>query len=315
MKILIPQKVSDTGIQYLKENGFEIKFGSGFDEETMMKEVVDCDGMLVRTETISAKVIDAGKKLKVIARHGVGFNNIDIKTASEKGIQVTNAPLSNYQAVAEHTIAFILACAHMLKEQDRHVLQGEWNSARQVNRMIELSGKTLGLVGLGRIGRTVAQIAHDGFNMKVIGFDPFVKQENLPDYIQKMDIEDIFKKGDFISLHLPSNAQTNNSINYSLLSLMKDSSYLINSARGELLNISDLMRVLDEKKIKGAALDVLPDEPPAKDFLLGKYQNILFSPHCGAHSSEAFDRMSLHAAMGIVDVLQGKAPEWPVNKL
>lgn len=315
MKVLIPQTVDGAGIKYLEEHGIEVIKGSAHDVATLKKEIVDCDGLLARTELIPAEVIDAAPKLKVISRHGVGYNNIDLVEAKKKGIIVTNAPLSNFQAVAEHSMAFILACAIKLKIQDHAVVLGNWDKSRSTQHMDELGEKVLGIVGLGRIGRTLAKIAINGFSMKIIAFDPFVKSEDAPKGVTMVEhVEEIFISSDFVSLHLPAGVHTNGMINYALLSQMKPTAYLINCARGEILNFDDFRRIMKEGKISGAALDVMETEPPENlDDELFTMDNIIFSPHCGAHSREAFMKMSLHSAMGIVDVLEGRKPEWQVR--
>jgi len=315
MKVLIPQAITEVGRNYLLEKGYEIKIGTASDEETIMNEVVDCDAILIRTAKITRKIMEASKKLKVIARHGVGVDAIDLKAATELGIQVTNGPLSNFESVAEHTIAFILACGHRLVEMDKNVRNGNWESRNEV-KLSEVNNKVLGLIGLGRIGQSVAKKASVGLGMKVIGYSRNSKKEEIPNYIELAEtIEEIFEKSDFVSLHIPATDQTRNSINMKYFKLMKPSSFLINCARGEIINETDLYEALTTEIFKGAALDVMSTEPPDKNNPLLKLNNIIFSPHFGAHSNETFDRMALHAAIGIDEVLNGKKISWPVNKL
>lgn len=313
MKVLIPQEITEIGKKYLLDKGYEIKIGTASDEETIIKEVADCDAILIRTAKITRRIMEAGKNLKVIARHGVGVDAIDLESATELRIQVTNGPLSNSESVAEHTVAFLLACGHHLTEMDKNVRSGNWEARDEV-KLTEVNNKVLGLIGLGRIGLSVAKKASLGLGMKVIGYSRHAKQEEMPDYIMLVDtIEEIFNKSDFVSLHIPATNETKNSIGMKYFKLMKPSSFLINCARGEIINESDLYEALTNNVFKGAALDVMASEPPDKKNPLLKLDNIIFSPHFGAHSNETFDKMGLHAAMGIDEVLSGKKISWPVN--
>ncbi|MBP1924717.1 D-3-phosphoglycerate dehydrogenase [Sedimentibacter acidaminivorans] len=313
MKVLIPQVITETGKNYLLEKGYEIKIGTASDEETIKSEVVDCDAILIRTAKITREIMEASKKLKVIARHGVGVDAIDLQAATELGIQVTNGPLSNFESVSEHTIAFILACGHHLTEMDRKVRGGNWGAREQV-KLSEVNNKVLGLIGLGRIGLSVAKKASLGLGMKVIGYSRHAKKEEMPDYIELVGtIDEIFKKSDFVSLHIPATDETINIISMKYFKIMKPEAFLINCARGEIINELDLYDALINNMFKGAALDVMANEPPDKNNPLLKLDNIIFSPHFGAHSIETFDRMGLHAAMGIDEVLSGKKISWPVN--
>jgi D-3-phosphoglycerate dehydrogenase len=314
MKVLIPQAITEVGKLYLLERGYEIKIGTASDEETIIKDVYDCDAILIRNAKITRRIMEAGKKLKVIARHGVGVDAIDLKSATELGIQVTNGPLSNFESVAEHTVAFLLACGHHLIEMDKNVRVGNWESRNEV-KLTEVNNKVLGLIGLGKIGLSVAKKAYFGLGMKVIGFSRHAKQEEMPDYVMLVDtIEEIFKNSDFVSLHIPATDETKNSICMKYFKLMKQDAFLINCARGEIINESDLYKALSNNVFKGAALDVLISEPPDKNNPLLKLDNIIFSPHFGAHSNETFDKMGLHAAIGIDEVLSGKEISWHVNK-
>lgn len=314
-KVLIPQDITDAGKDYLKERGYEVVVGSGFDAATIIKEGADADAFLVRTAPYTREMMENCKKLKVIGRHGVGVDNIDLGAATELGIQVTNAPTSNALSVAEHTIGFITALAFHITIMDKNAREGRW-AQRNVLKCIELDGKVLGLVGLGRIGRMVAEKASKGLGMKVIGYDPFVTKENAPEGIEVVETkEEVFKNADFISLHIPATEETKQSINKDVFKLMKKSAFIINCARGEIMNEDDLYTALSENWIAGAALDVLKDEPPKADNPLLTLDNIIISPHNAALTQESMDRMGLHAAIGIDEVLTGKKISWPVNKL
>lgn len=314
-KVLIPQDITNAGKEYLKEKGFEVIVGSGSSVETICKEVVDCDAILARTAEYPREVLEAGKKLKVVARYGAGVDNIDLDAATELGIQVTNAPIANCNSVAEHTMALILACASNIVYMDKQVRQGNWEE-RNRTKSLELESKTLGLIGLGRIGRAVAEKAFHGFGMKVIAYDPYLPKDLDLEACKLVDSADeVYKLADFISLHIPATPETSGSIDKKVFQKMKDTAYLINCARGEVVNERDLYKALSTGEIRGAALDVLCDEPPARDNPLLELENLIFSPHNGALTFEAMDRMGIHAAKGIVEVLNGQEVTWPVNRI
>ena len=312
-KILIPQDVSETGKAYLRDRGYEIKMGSGISFETLQNEVRDCHGILARTARYPAEVLRAGTHLKVIGRHGVGVDNIDIAAATELGIYVTNAPESNAGSVAEHTIGLIIAAARHLVQCDAALRSGNFEIR---NQMIgnDIEGKVLGLIGVGRIGRLVARKAGIGLGMKVIGFDPFVDPALVPEVEFTDSMEGVLKNADFVSLHLPVNEKTMGLIDKARLLMMKSSAYLLNVARGGIVHENDLVEILSEKRIAGAALDVFTEEPPSPSNPLFKLDNVTVTPHNAALTRECMDRMAVHAAQGIDEVLSGRTPTWPVNE-
>lgn len=314
-KVLIPQDITDAGKNYLLEKGYEVVLGSNSSIETICKEVVDCDAILARTAPYPRSVMEAGKKLKVIARFGAGFDNVDIDAASELGIYVTNTPIANYNSVAEHTMTFILACAKNIVYLDKQVRAGNWEERNRLKGM-ELESKVLGLIGLGKIGSSVAKKAHLGLGMKVLAYDPYLPEGIDIEGVELVKDRDyIIKNSDFISLHIPATSETKGSINKEFFKKMKETAYLINCARGEVINEEDLYEALTTGEIKGAALDVFNEEPALKENPLFRLDNIILSPHNGALTVEAMDRMGLHAAMSIDEVIKGKVPKWAVNEI
>lgn len=313
-KVLIPQDITNAGKDYLKANGCEIIIGSAFDVDTMIREVVGCDAILARTASFTKEVFQAEPKVKVIGRHGVGVDNIDVNYCTENGIYVTFAPTSNANSVAEHTIYLMLSCARNASIIDDEFRKGNFDIRNKAKGM-DLEGKTLGLIGMGRIGTMVAKKAVFGFGMKVIGFDPYVKPENAPEGVTLVATkEEVFQQADFVSLHTPATPETKKSIGMNLFKLMKKGAFLINASRGEVVNEPELIEALEQGVIRGAGLDVFELEPPAKDNKLLAMRNVIVTPHNAALTQESMDRMGLHAAMGIVDVLNGKVPAWPANK-
>jgi D-3-phosphoglycerate dehydrogenase len=288
--------------------------GSGISVEELKRDVKDCDAILARTANFSAEVIEAGEKLKVISRYGVGVNNIDVKKATELGIYVTNAPESNANTVAEHTIGLIIASARFYIKCNRELRNGNFEIR---NRLLgfDLEGKTLGLIGLGKIGAKVAKKASDGFDMKIIGYDPYIETEKLPPQVSRLvGWDELFREADFISLHVPSTSKTNKLVGAKEFALMKPSAFLINTARGDVVDEEALIEALRSNRIAGAGLDVYQQEPPSKNSPLFLLDNVMLSPHNAALTKECTIRMALHAARGIVEVLSGVEPTWPVNR-
>lgn len=311
-KVLIPQKVVVEGEHYLLERGYEIVTSDGITVDALKAAVVDCDAILARTAEFPAEVLEAGKKLKVIARHGVGVNNIDVAAATKLGIQVTFTPLANSNTVAEQTIGMLLALSRNLLYIDRQFRQGNWEIRNKLQGT-DLAGKTLGIAGLGRIGTLVAKKAN-AFDMKILAFDPFIDAGRIPEYVTRVNsLEDIFAQSDFVTLHMPFEKKL---VGKALFELMKPTAYFVNLSRGEVVFEEELIAALTDKKIAGAALDVFEPEPP--DMVnnpLFKMDNVILTPHNAALTKEATMRMAVHAAQGIDEVLTGKAPTWPVNKL
>ena len=312
-RVLIPQDVDDKGKDYLREHGYEIKMGTGISAEIIAEEVTDCDAILVRTAEYPARVLRAGKKRKVIARYGTGVDNIDVQTATELGIYVVNAPAANVNSVAEHTIGLIITMAKQFLQADRLLRTGNYEMRNKLHT-VDLRHKVLGLVGLGRIGTSVARKAAAGFEMNLLGYDPYVDPETLEPEIELADDwNTIFNSSDYVSLHLPSNPQTRGCVGKREFQMMKPSAFLINAARGDIVNESDLIEALTNDTIAGAALDVYKHEPPEKENPLFKMSNVVVTPHNAALTAESHERMSLHAAQGIDEILSGKRPTWPVN--
>jgi D-3-phosphoglycerate dehydrogenase len=312
-KVLIPQDVAQPGKDYLRARGHEIKMGSGVTADAIAADVVDCDAILARTAPFPAKVFEAGKKLKVISRHGVGYDNIDVAKATELGIWVTFAPESNADTVAEHAIGCIFTLARNFLQLDRETRAGNWG-VRDKLLGFDLSGKVLGIVGLGKIGRRVAQKASRGLDMKVVGYDPFLELEQIGEFATPVtSMEEVFGAADFVSVHIPGGAATKGIINKKLFAVMKKTAFFINASRGDVVAESDLIEALRNGTIAGAAIDVYEKEPPPKDNPLMNMGNVLLTPHNASQTRECMIRMALHAAQGIDEVLSGKRPTWPVN--
>lgn len=311
--VLIPQDIMQEGKDYLIKHGYEIKMGSGITVEAIQADVADCDAILARTAPFPAAVLEAGKKLRVVARHGVGVDNIDVKRAEELGIWVTNAPESNSNTVAEHTVLLILALLRRLIPVNESFRGGNFEVRNQL-RGNDLAGKTLGIVGLGKIGRLVSR-KMAAFDIDIIGYDAVLNPEQYPEGVTASDgWDDLFTRADFVTLHIPATKETAGIVGEREFRLMKSTACIINTARGEIIDEGALITALQNGDIGGAGLDVFAQEPPdVKNPLIGM-QNVVATPHNAALTDECMIRMAVHAAMGIDDVFCGRTPKWPVNE-
>ena len=276
----------------------------------MKREIADCDALLVRMDRVTPALIDAAPRLRIIARHGVGTDNIDVGYAAKKGIWVATAALSNYNAVAEHTVMLMLCCAKRVRWMHGRSTEADYQEAQR-SRGSELAGKTLGVIGLGRVGRRVSQIAHGGFGMKILAYDPMAK-DGGEDWIRLCESrEELLEHSDFVTLHLPLTEETRGGIGGAELARMKRSAFLINAAREELVDRGALCRALREKSIAGAAIDFVErSEGEAAELLA--LPNVLVTPHSAALTEEAMHSMAMQAAEEIDRVLSGGKPRWPV---
>ena len=312
-KVVIPQPIVPTGVEYLKAHGCEVVVGNGdMSAEYLKQIVVDADALLIRTATYSAEVLSAAKNLKVIGRFGVGLDNVDLEYCRANDIVVTIAPGANSNSVAEHTIMFILMLARKAIVQDGNTRSGNYEG-RNTNPGNDVQGKTLAILGMGRIGRLVAQKAHDGLGMKIVSYDPVVTQEMAPEYVTMVDqLHEAVTMGDFVTVNIPVAPKDGRMINKAFLASMKESAYLINVSRGSLVDEDALAEALRDHKIAGAALDVYQDEPYGiAEKLAVIRDNLILTPHSAGLTVEAKEEMALRAAQGIVSVMRGERPEFP----
>jgi D-3-phosphoglycerate dehydrogenase / 2-oxoglutarate reductase len=312
-KILMSQPIHEEGMKYITSRGYEARVAPDFKEATLIKEVADAAGFLVRTAEIPASVIKAGKVLKVIARHGVGYDSIDVKAATARKIPVCITPRANALSVAEHVLALMLALAKRTIPYDAATRKNEWE-VRNSYSAFDLDGKTLGIIGMGRIGMLVCQKAQAAFNMKILAYDSLVPKEAMEKAGAKVvAISEILKVSDFVTLHVPSAPETKGLIDAAQLKAMKRSAYLINCARGPIVDEAALVKALKDGTIAGAGLDVFDPEPPKADNPLFGLPNVILSPHSAGLTVECVIRMATHAAQAIIDVLEGRRPEGVVN--
>ncbi|MBW7992718.1 MAG: phosphoglycerate dehydrogenase [Planctomycetes bacterium] len=305
IKVLITDKLAQEGIDLLNSiEGVEAVVKTGTSEDELAEIIGQYDGLIIRSGTkVTAKVLCNPGKLKAIARAGVGVDNIDVPEATRKGILVMNTPGGNTLSAAEHTMALILAMSRNVVPACVSLKGGAWDRKKYMGN--QLNNKVLGLIGLGRIGMAVAEMAK-GFNMKILGFDPLAVP---PDAVTKgVEISDslerIFTEADFISVHVPRNEQTLNMIDAEQIQKMKPTVRLVNCARGGIINEDALYDALAAKRIAGAALDVYPKEPP-ENTRFAESENCVVTPHLGASTSEAQIEVALEAARIIVDAIKG----------
>lgn len=308
------EEIEEEGITYLQNKGYKVLFAN--DKQEIMNNTIysSSEALLVRGAKVDKKLIENMSKLKVIARGGVGTDNIDIKAATEHDVYVCNVPYANYTSVAEHVIALILALSHQIKNGDRALRKGDF-SARHTYVGQEVSGKTIGVIGFGKIGQLVAEKCMYGLGMNVIAYDPYVKEVKQKGVELIENVELIYEQADFITLHLPYNSLLHHIIDGSILKKMKKSTYLINCARGGLIDEIALAEAIKNKEIAGAGIDVFEIEPPAKDHILWGLENVIVTPHMGASTQDALVRMAVGAAKEIARVLGGEEPKNAQNQI
>ncbi len=300
MKILITDPISTTGMQILKNANFTIL---DYQKKNIDLGILpEIDGWIIRSGTeVNQNYLKKAKKLQVIGRAGVGVDNIDVSEATKAGVIVMNTPDSNTISAAEHSFALIAALSKNIHSGHLNLINGSWSRHNLVG--IELRGKTLGIVGLGRIGRELIKRAQS-FEMKILGYDPYISQDMFnPSEIKVVDLDTLTMNSDFISLHVPMLDSTRNLFDYHRISKMKSTARLINVARGGIINEKDLVKALDEDVIAGAAIDVFESEPIKKNHPLISAKNILLTPHLGASTKEAKEGVSTTICEQVVDYL------------
>ncbi len=312
-KVFLYESMHQQGIDYLQTHA-EVLWASSVDEEDVIcREVSDASGIIVRAlGKVSARVMDSAPKLKVVGRHGAGVDNIDIEAATERGIQVVNTPDAPTEAVAEHVIATMIVLARRILEADKAIREGRWDF-RYSTPGQELTGKILGVVGMGRIGYRLSEIAALGLGMKILYCD-IVANKNAEEKLgaKKMDLNELLVSSDVVTLHVPATPTTKHLINASKLKLMKPSSFLINAARGSIVDIEALYDALKDGKLLGAGIDVFEEEPPPVDMPILKLPNVVITPHTAGQTEQAVTAMSM-VAEDIIRVINGQKPRYSVN--
>ena len=310
-KVIISDSLSKSAREIFLSKGIDVEEKVNLSEEELIKEIKLYDALVVRSNTkVNKQVLNAGENLKVVGRAGIGVDNIDVKFASEKGIIVMNTPFGNSITTAEHAIALMFSLARNIPQANKSTHSGKWEKNRFMGS--ELYGKTLGLIGCGRIGSIVANRAI-GLKLKVVAFDPFLSEESAKEIgVGKVDFDYLLNNSDFISLHTPLTDTTRNIINKESLKKMKEGVCIINCARGGLIDERELLEHLNQGKISGVALDVFTKEPAYENVLFG-HDKVIVTPHLGASTLEAQENVSIQVAEQISDFLLKGAVENALN--
>ncbi|MCW5690607.1 MAG: phosphoglycerate dehydrogenase, partial [Pseudolabrys sp.] len=295
-KVLISDALSPAAVQIFKDRGIEVDFqpALGKDKDKLAEIIGNYDGLAIRSATkVSPKILEKAANLKVIGRAGIGVDNVDIPAATAKGIIVMNTPFGNSITTAEHAVTLMLALARQIPQADASTQAGKWEKNRFMG--VEITGKTLGVIGCGNIGSIVADRAQ-GLKMKVIAFDPFLSPERAIDIgVEKVELDELFQRADFITLHTPLTDKTRNIIDARAIETMKTGVRIVNCARGGLVDEQALRAALDAGKVAGAALDVFSTEPATENVLFG-HPNVVCTPHLGASTTEAQENVALQIA-------------------
>ena len=312
MKVLVKERIGDSGVELLREAGLEVELGSDWDAAELERRIGDFEGILIRSATrLDASLIERAGRLKVVGRAGVGVDNVDVEAATKRGVVVANAPQSNVITAAEHTMALLLALARKVPQAHGSLTGGAWE--RSSFSGVEVYDKTLGVLGFGRIGQLVAQRAL-GFGMHVLAFDAYVAEERFRELgVERAAASDeVYRRADFLTIHLPVTSETENWLDSTAFAQMKQGVRIINVARGKLVVEDALRDALDSGRVAGAALDVFRDEP-VTDHPLFHYPNVVVTPHLGASTAEATDRAGYQAAEQVVAALTGGVVTSAVN--
>lgn len=312
IKVLVADSIAETGVNKLKEANFEVDVKTGQSEDELVKSIKDYDAVIIRSATkITKKVIGAADKLKVIGRAGIGLDNVDVETATKKGVIVANAPESNTMSAAEHTIALILAQARKVPQASASLKRGKWD--RKKFQGVEVADKVLGIIGLGKIGTIVASRAK-GLGMRVAAHDPYVAEERFEQLgIERAEkLDDLLKEADFLTVHLPKTKETMGFIGKKEFSKMKDGVRVVNTSRGGIIDEKALAEAVKSGKVASAGVDVFPKEPCTSSPLF-KLDQVVVTPHLGASTYEAQDRAGITIAEQVITGLKGEFVSNAVN--
>jgi D-3-phosphoglycerate dehydrogenase len=313
-RFLLYEPIHEAGIRVLRAVG-EVRMASSTDEDTIVKEIGDIDGVVVRAKgRVTRRVLEHAPRLKVVGRHGTGVDNIDLEAATEHGVQVVKTPEATTEAVAEHTVGLMLALSKKILQGDAGIRSGHFE-ARYSLMGREMCGRILGVAGFGRIGRRVAQICHFGLGMPVLYYDvrPAPELERQLG-ARRLELHELLASAEYISVHVPLLPQTRGLIGEAEFALMRPDAMFFNTSRGPVVDEGALYRALAAGTIAGAGIDVYEEEPTPADNPLFGLENVVLTPHMSANTEEAMRKMSL-VAEDLVSVLQGRKPRYPVNQL
>ena len=290
----------------------EVRWLACTTEDEIIAQCGDGDGIIIQYAPMTRRVLEQLPRCRIIARYGVGVDTVDLAAASDRGIVVSNVPDYGTHEVSDHALAMMLCLTRKVPMASAQIKRGQWDF-RLMHPVHRHQVQTIGIVGLGRIGRAMAHKTH-ALGMKVVGYDPYVKPADLPDYISLLPLEAVLAQSDVVSVHCPLTETTRNMLDEPMLRLMKPSAYLVNTARGCIVDEAALDTLLTEKKLAGAAMDVLAAEPGPASHPLFRHENFYCTPHMAWHSEESAQELKRKAAEEVRRVLRGEAPMYQVNK-
>ncbi len=311
MKILVAETIADAGVARLRNEGFNVDVRTDLSREQLLDIIADYDALIVRSATkADAELLERGARLKVVGRAGIGVDNVDLETATRRGVLVVNAPQSNVLSAAEHTIALLLSQARNIPAANAALKAGRWDRAKYEG--VELHGKTLAILGLGRVGTLVAQRAL-AFGMRLIAWDPFVSKQRAAQMgVELAELDDALRQADFVTIHLPKNNETAKLIGAAQLATMKPDARLINTSRGGIVDEDALAEVVAGGRLGGAGLDVFDKEPTTASPLFD-LEHVVVTPHLGASTHEAQDKAGITIAEQVSLALRGELAQYAVN--
>lgn len=315
-KILLPQEIMAEGRKLLEDAGHTIIMGRGFETEDVLADMKEHqpDAMIVRITPITREVIESNPNLKVIVRHGAGFDVLDVKACHDNNVQALYAPVANSTSVAETALLLMLECSRNVVVL-RKTWVNDFYTAKLKVRKNTLNGKTVGVIGCGNIGSRLARRAL-AMEMNVLAYDPFKPAADFPDGVEVVrDLDRIFQESDYVSVHCPNTPVSHHIVNARTLAMMKPTAFLINTARGGCVDEDALYEACKNGTIAGAGLDAIKQEPVSPDFPLLELDNVIIYPHIGGNTSEAAHRASYFSAMGVQEVYEGKEPTWPIHDI
>ena len=314
LRVLVTEAIHEVGIELLERHAEVIRL---YDRpnETLDQHLPEVDGVIVRTAKITAERLAAAPRLRVVGKHGVGVDNIDVAAATKHGVTVVYTPNTNDESVAEYTVMCFLLLAREVETASRLIRAGEFTTARRRMRGVELRGRTVGVIGLGRIGARVAEICRAGLGMRVLAHDPFVSAERAASLGVELraDLTTLLPECDFVTIHTPLTPATRGMIGATELTLMKPGAYLVNAARGGLVDEAALIEALRSGRLAGAAIDVFTEEPPPVDHPLLALENVIPTPHIAGQTDDSLRRMALLVVEEVLRVLRGEEPRHPVS--
>ena len=311
-RVLVTEPIHQAGWDLLAKEVEAVPW-KGIQVEPLDKALENAQGVVVRVAKLPGEIIRGAKHLKVIAKHGVGYDNIDVPAATARGIVVTNTPTANSQSVAEHALALLLAVARRIGESSRDLIKGTIR-AQKVYQGFELGGKVLGIIGLGSSGLRLAQMTGQGLGMRVIGFDPY--RDPWPEGIERMRrLEEFLPQVDYLSIHVPLTPETRSLIGAPALARMKPAAILVNTARGGIVDEAAVAEAIRAGRFGGAGLDVIVDEPLKPGHPLSDVPNLILTPHVAGVTEEGMIRMAETSVEEVLRVLRGERPRFPVNSV